>query len=61
MFLPRRRPNGSWYVEITWPNGRKESLGNFHTSADAEDVIKSQLQAWRDGRERFQGKPIRAD
>jgi hypothetical protein len=45
----RRRPDGSWYVEVTWQNGRREQLGRYELASEAESYIKDQLQAWHDG------------
>lgn len=49
----RRRNDGSWYVDVTWPNSRNEKMGNFQTSADAEEFIKGQMQAWNEGNRKF--------
>jgi hypothetical protein len=38
---------------VTWPNSRNEKMGNFQTSADAEEFIKGQMQAWNEGNKKF--------
>jgi hypothetical protein len=45
----RQRPDGSWFVAVTWQNGRQEQMGKFKTSTEAEDFIELQLLAWHDG------------
>jgi hypothetical protein len=45
----RRRPDGSWFVAVTWQNGRQEDTGRFPSAGAAEEFIKQQLQAWHDG------------
>jgi hypothetical protein len=46
---PRRRVDGSWYVVVTWQNGRRERIGDFKTVADADEYIRLQLEAWLEG------------
>ena len=45
----RRHPDGSWFVAVTWQNGRQENVGRFQTAAEAEVHSQSHLQAWHDG------------
>jgi hypothetical protein len=45
----RRRPDGSWFVETTWQNGRREKFWQYKSAVEAEAFIKDQLQAWHDG------------
>ena len=52
----RRNADGSWYVAVTWGNGRQERLGPYKTNAAAQERIKAQLDAWHEGQKRF-GKP----
>ena len=47
--LNARKFNGSWYVAVTWGNGRHERLGPYKTEAVAEERIKAQLEAWHEG------------
>jgi len=44
----RRQPDGSWHVDVLWHNGRREQLGNFKTAPEAEEFIKTQLEAWHE-------------
>jgi hypothetical protein len=44
----RRRDDGSWYVDVLWHNGRREKIGHFKTASEAEEFIKTQLQAWHE-------------
>jgi hypothetical protein len=53
----RKNVDGSWYVAVTWGNGRKEQLGPFRTEALAEDHIKAQLAAWREDQKLFLKTP----
>jgi hypothetical protein len=43
-----KRPDGSWYADVLWHNGRREQIGHFKTALEVEDFIKSQLQAWHE-------------
>jgi hypothetical protein len=45
----RRRIDGSWYVDVTWHNGRCQQIGHFKTALEADEFIKIQLEAWHDG------------
>ena len=47
----RQRTDGSWYVSVTWENGRREQIGRFKTEAEAEAAISRQLDAWHEGQE----------
>jgi hypothetical protein len=47
--IARRKPEGSWHIEVTWPNGKKETVGDYPTAAEAEVEIKVRLEAWDDG------------
>jgi len=49
----RKHADGSWYVAVTWGNGRKEQLGAHKTEAVAEEHMKAQLAAWHEGQKRF--------
>jgi hypothetical protein len=53
----RKNADGSWYVAVTWGNGRKEQLGPFKTEAAAEEHIKAQLAAWHEGQKLFLKPP----
>jgi hypothetical protein len=57
--VARRRPSGTWYVEVTWQNGRREEIGNYSTAVEAEEFIKAQLESWREGQRRFTQKSAR--
>jgi hypothetical protein len=46
----RRRIDGSWYVDVTWHNGRRQQMGHFNSALEADEFIKIQLEAWHDGR-----------
>ena len=59
--LARRRPDGSWYVDTTWQNGRREQLGRYESAVEAESYIKDQLQAWHDGQRRSSARPLVAE
>jgi hypothetical protein len=54
IFLARRKSEGSWYIEITWPNGKTEEAGNFPTAAEAGLEIKIRLEAWQEGTKRYE-------
>jgi hypothetical protein len=41
----RRRIDGSWYVDVTWHNGRRQQIGHFNTALEADEFIKIQLEA----------------
>jgi hypothetical protein len=58
-FVARRRLDASWYIEITWPNGRLEEVGGFLSAAAAEAEIKGRLEAFLDGEKRH-GLPLPA-
>jgi hypothetical protein len=45
----RRRTDGSWYVDVTWHNGRRQQIGHFKTALQADEFIKIQLEAWHEG------------
>ena len=49
----RNNADGSWYVAVTWGNGRQERLGPYKTEAVAEERIKAQLEAWHEGKNLF--------
>jgi len=49
----RKNADGFWYVAVTWGNGRKEQLGPYKTEAVAQELIKDQLAAWREGQKLF--------
>ena len=53
----RKNADGSWYVAVTWGNGRKEQLGPYKTEAIAEELIKAQLAAWHEGKKLFLKPP----
>jgi hypothetical protein len=53
----RKNVDGSWYVAVTWGNGRKEQQGPFKTEALAEEYIKAQLTAWHEGQKLFLKPP----
>lgn len=57
--MARRRPDGFWYVEVTWQNGRREEIGNYGTAAEAEEFIMAQLEVWREGERLFIQKSAR--
>ena len=52
-FTPRRKPEGFWYLEVTWPNGRTEKLEDFPTAAEAEAAGKARLDAWTEGKQHY--------
>ena len=54
---PRKSADGSWYVAVTWDNGRKEQLGPYKTEAVAQELIKAQLAAWHEGKKLFLKPP----
>jgi hypothetical protein len=45
----RQRPDGSWFVAVTWQSGRREQIGSYKSFSEAETFITEQLQAWHDG------------
>jgi hypothetical protein len=45
----RKNADGSWYVAVTWGNGRQQRLGPYKTEAVAQERIKAQLEAWHEG------------
>jgi hypothetical protein len=49
----RKNADGFWYVAVTWGNGRKEQFGPYKTEAVAQELIKAQLAAWREGQKLF--------
>jgi hypothetical protein len=49
----RKNTDGFWYVAVTWGNGRKEQFGPYKTEAVAQELIKDQLAAWREGQKLF--------
>ena len=49
----RRHADGSWYVAVTWQNGRREQTGRFKLATEAENYIAEMLQAWHDGHRAF--------
>jgi hypothetical protein len=53
----RKNADGSWYVAVTWGNGRKEQLGPYKTEAVAQELIKAQLAAWNEGQKLFRKPP----
>jgi len=53
----RKNADGSWYVAVTWGNGRKEQLGPYKTEAVAQELIKAQLAAWHEGKKLFLKPP----
>lgn len=52
-FITRRRSDATWYIEVAWPNGRKEEVGNFPTAAEAEAEIKIRIDAFQEGERRY--------
>ena len=44
----RKRLDGSWYADVLWHNGRRDQIGHFKTSPEAEEFIKIQVQAWHE-------------
>jgi hypothetical protein len=54
IFIARRKGEGDWFIEITWPNGRKEQEGNFPSAAEAESEIKARLEAFHEGHRRYE-------
>jgi hypothetical protein len=53
----RKNTDGSWYVAVTWGNGRQERLGPYKTEAVAQELIKAQLAAWHEGQKLFLKPP----
>ena len=40
LLLPHLLSDGSaWYIEVTWPNGRVERIGDFGSETTARDWI----------------------
>jgi hypothetical protein len=52
-FVARRKLDASWFIEVTWPNGRLEEIGGFSSAAEAEVEIKVRLEAFHDGEKRY--------
>ena len=52
----RKDADGSWYVAVTWGNGRQERLGPYKTEAAAQEQIKMQLDAWHEGQNLFRNR-----
>jgi hypothetical protein len=52
-FVSRRKPEGSWYIEVTWPNGKKERNGDFHSSVEADAEGKIRLESWLEGNQHY--------
>jgi hypothetical protein len=53
----RKNADGSWYVAVTWGNGRQERLGPYKTEAVAQEFVKVQLAAWHEGQKLFLKPP----
>jgi len=56
LMFARRKPTGEWYIEINWPNGRREEAGNFASAAFAEKEIAERMQAWHEGQARYRDR-----
>jgi hypothetical protein len=53
-FVARRKLDGSWFIEVTWPNGRREEVPGFSNAAEADIEIKIRLDAFHEGTKRYQ-------
>jgi hypothetical protein len=53
ILIARRKGEGDWFIEISWPNGRKELVEGFGSAAEADVEIKVRLEAFHEGQNRY--------